>query len=121
MPEIKFSKSYQHFGEIRVDVFTDEPISSDKATAEIFLQKSFCSGLWNICREGFFKISQDAVANNNGIIWGFQGLAGEFSLREAKKRVAEMDLTYKAGSYIRARGMNLVSYSYLGKGALEHE
>jgi hypothetical protein len=121
MPEIKFSKSYQHFGEIRVDVFTDEPISSDKATAEIFLQKSFCSGLWNICREGIFKVNSKTLGDERGLVWGFQSLAGEFPLREAKKKVAEMDLTYKAGTHIRARGMDFVSRDYLGKEVLEHE
>jgi len=126
MSNVKFSKSYQHFGETRVDVFIDTPVSSDKAMTEIFLQRSSCSGLWEICREGVFRVNPKDLGDEDGIVWGYQILAGEFPkgifpLKEAKRRVAEMDLTYRPGSQIRARGMDLVSREYLGKEALDYE
>lgn len=121
MPEVFFSKTYQHLGQQRVDVFINEPVSSEHNTTEIFLEKSVCSGEWDVCREGYFEINPKNTSDGESVVWGIQFLKRDLgNLREAKKRVAEMNLmkdnlAYVPGSHIRWHGLDVATRKYLGK------
>lgn len=118
MADIKFSKSYQHFGQQQVDVFIDEPVGSEKFTTEITLQKSFCSGQWDVCREGYFEVNPRNTSDGESVVWGLQFIKRDIgNLREVKRVIEneELDLAYVPGSHIRWQGLDVVTRKYFGK------